>query len=73
MSSQVALVKDFYSAFVDDKETVGCFLLLHDMTPEPMLKAYPKVDFMSSGLSSQSSQSNLPTEHQIHQYIKEHN
>jgi len=39
---------------MDDKETVGCFLLLHDMTPEPMLNAYPEVDFLSSGMPSQS-------------------
>ena len=49
MASQVALVKTLYSAYVDDKETVGCFLLLHDMTLKPMLKAYPEVDFLSSG------------------------
>ena len=54
MASQVALVKALYSAFVDDKETVGCFLLLHDMTPEPVLKAYQDVDFLSSGFPTQS-------------------
>ena len=54
MASQVALVKALYSASVDDKETVGCFLLLHDMTLEPMLKTYPEVDFLSSGFPAQS-------------------
>ena len=39
---------------MDDKETIGFFLLLHDMTPEPMLKAYPEVDFLSSGFPAQS-------------------
>ena len=50
MASQVALLKVLYSNYVDDKEIVGCFLLLHDMIPEPMLKTYPQVDFLSSGL-----------------------
>ena len=54
MASQVALVKALYSVYVDDKETVGCFLLLHDMTLEPMLKAYQEVDFLSSGFPAQS-------------------
>ena len=45
-ASQVALHRALYSAYVDDKETVGCFLLLHDMTPEPMLNANPEVDFL---------------------------
>ena len=53
-ASQVALVNALYSASVDDKETIGCFLLLHDMTHEPMLKAYPEVDFLSLGFPSQS-------------------
>ena len=54
MASQVALVNALYLAYVDDKETVGCFLLLHDTTPVPMLNAYPEVDFMSSGFPAQS-------------------
>ena len=54
MDSQVALIKALYSASVNDKETVGCFLLLHDMTLKPMLKAYPEVDFMSSGFPTHS-------------------
>ena len=53
MASQVALVKALYSVSMDDIETIGCFLLLHDMTPEPMLKAYPEVDFLSSGFPAQ--------------------
>ena len=54
MASQVALVKALYSASVDDKETVGCFSLLHDMTPKPILNAYPEVDFLSLGFPTQS-------------------
>ena len=54
MASQESLVKYLYSSYVDDKETIGCFLLLHDMTPEPMLKAYPEVDLLSSGFPAQS-------------------
>ena len=34
MASQVELVNALYPAYVDDKETFGCFLLLHDTTPE---------------------------------------
>ena len=49
MDSQVAFVNDLYSNYMDDKETIGCFLLVYDMTPEPMWKSYPEVDFMSSG------------------------
>ena len=54
MDSQVALVNNLYLVSMDDKETVGCFLLLHDTTLEPMLISYPEVDFMSSGLPAQS-------------------
>ena len=54
MDSQVALVKALYSASVDDKETIGCFLLFHEMTPEPILNAYPEVDVLSSGFPTQS-------------------
>jgi hypothetical protein len=35
-TSQVALVKALYSDYVDNKEVVGCFLLLHDTTPDPI-------------------------------------
>jgi len=38
-TSHVALAMALYSASVDDRETVGCFLLLHDTTPDPMLNA----------------------------------
>ena len=54
MASQVTLVKALYSASMDDKETVDCFLLLQYMTLEPMLKAYPEVDFLPSGFHAQS-------------------
>ena len=52
MALQVVMVKDLYSDYVDDKETIDYFLLLHDMTLEPMLNAYPEVDFLPSGLVS---------------------
>ena len=71
MASQVALVEDLYSVSVDDKETIGCFLLLHDTTPESMLKAYPEVDFQN--FLPNENQNNLPTKHHIHQYIKDQN
>jgi len=54
MASQVAPVNALYSTSVDDKEIIGCFLLLYDMTPEPILNAYPEVDFLSSGFPAQS-------------------
>ena len=41
MDSQVVLVKALYSASVDDKETIGYFLLLQDTARKPILKAYP--------------------------------
>ena len=54
MASQVALVKDLYSTSVDDKEQLVVSYCSNDMTPEPMLNAYPKVDFLSSEFHAQS-------------------
>jgi len=47
-TSQAALMTALYSASVEDKATVGCFLLIHEMIVGPMLKVYPVVDFLSS-------------------------
>jgi len=52
-SSKVELHKDFYSSWVDEKETNSYFLLLQDMIPDPMLNVYPIIDFLSSGFLTQ--------------------
>ena len=54
IASHVALDMALYSAYVDDRETIGCFLLLHETTLDPMLNAYSVVDLLSSRFPAQS-------------------
>jgi hypothetical protein len=51
----VALSMASYSASVLDLETVGCFLVDHDMTLDPKNKTKPQVDFLSSEHPAQSA------------------
>ena len=59
-TSHVALDMALYSTFVDDKEIVGRFLLLHDTTLDPMLNAKAQVDLLSSRFPAQP-ESEKPT------------
>lgn len=49
IASQVVLHNALYFDSVDDNEIVGCFLLFHDIAPNPISNTYLVVDFLSSG------------------------
>jgi hypothetical protein len=55
MISVVTLPKDFYSASVFDRDTVGCFLALQETRLEPRKTAKPPVDMLSSTQQAQSA------------------
>ena len=42
-----------YSASVDDRDTVGCFLELHEIKFGPKKRAYPPMERRSSALPAQ--------------------
>ena len=37
-----------YFASIEDSATIGCILLLHETTLEPIEKQYPETDFLES-------------------------
>ena len=43
-----------YSASIDESAMIGCFLLLHEIAPDPRVKQYPVVDLQVSGSLAQS-------------------
>ncbi|KAM6547903.1 hypothetical protein CsatB_030012 [Cannabis sativa] len=50
----VVIAAAIYSASADDCATVACFFDAHENIPDPSVKAYPDVLFMSSMDPAQS-------------------
>ena len=57
-ASHAAVHAALYSASVDERATVGCFLLSQDITPEASMKQYPVVDRLLSLSPAQSESQN---------------
>jgi hypothetical protein len=60
MASLVAWVLAMYSTLVVDKVIVGCYLLLQEMAPPPIMNTNHVVDLLSSRSSAQLA-SQYPT------------
>jgi hypothetical protein len=53
-SSLVAVAIDLYSAFVEERETICCFLVFHEIREELSMVKYPVVDRRVIGQPAQS-------------------
>jgi len=54
-SSTVVLATDLYSAFIEERETVGCFQELHEIKFEPKNTQWTLVECRSLGQLAQSA------------------
>ena len=62
-----------YSASKDDNATVACFFDTQDIAPEPRLKMYPLVLFLSSTKPADHCQYNQPIQSEEPICTKSHN
>jgi hypothetical protein len=54
LASHDAKQAALYSASVEERATVGCFLLIQEMQPEPSVKQYPVTERLESTSPAQS-------------------